>query len=91
MSLCRDYQELLRAKLEQDEIQSHYSISDFLHSTNNKRFSAEKAPIKTHYRHHHRSKHSIQLIVGVVGDNLDLLFTGGVSVFNTIKGAQMSS
>ena len=39
LSLCVDYQGLLRSKLEQEEIHSQSSVSDFLHSTNNTRFS----------------------------------------------------
>ncbi|CAF0770885.1 unnamed protein product [Didymodactylos carnosus] len=87
LSLCVDYEELLRSKLQQEEISSHSSISDFLSSTNNTRFSAEKVPTKTH----HRGKRFIPLIVGVVAGVLGLLFMGGVTVHNTIKGAQLSS
>jgi hypothetical protein len=47
-------------------------------------------PSRTHHRHH-RSKRSIPLIVGAVAGALGLLFMGGVTIFNTIKGAQLSS
>ena len=90
LSLCVDYQGLLRSKLEREEI--HSQSSDFLHSTNNTRFSAEKIAIKTRHHHlHHRSKRFIPMIVGVVASALGLLFVGGVTVYNTIKGAQLSN
>jgi cell division protein FtsL len=91
LSLCVDYEEVLRVKIEQEEVDSQSSLSDFLNSTNNTRFSAEKVPIRTHHRHHHRTKRFIPLIVGVVAGALGLLFMGGITVFNTIKGAQLSS
>ena len=91
LSLCVDYQAQLRSTLEQEETPSHSSISDFLNSTNNTRFSAEKVPISTHHRHHHRSKRFIPLIVGIAAGAIGLLFLGGATVYNTIKGAQLSS
>ena len=39
LSLCAEYHELLRSKIEQEDISSHCSMSDFLNSTNNTRFS----------------------------------------------------
>ena len=90
LSLCVDYQGLLRSKLEREEI--HSQSSDFLHSTNNTRFSAEKIAIKTRHHHlHHRSKRFIPMIVGVVAGALGLFFMGGVTVYNTIKGVQLSN
>jgi hypothetical protein len=89
LSLCVDYQEQLRNEVMQEEISSHSSISDFLNSTNNTRFSAEKVPIRTHH-HHHRSKRGVQLIIGVVAGVLGLLFSG-ITIFNTIKGAKLSN
>ena len=91
LSLCIDYQEPLRSKIEQEDIASQSSMADFLNATNNTRFSAEKVPIKTHHRHHHRSKRFIPLIIGVAVGALGLLFTGGVAIYNTIKGAQLSN
>ena len=85
------YQESLRVKVEQEEIQNQSPISDFLNSTNNTRFAAEKVPVKTHHRHHHhRSKRFIPFIVGAVGA-LAVLVLGGGTVYNTVKGAQLSS
>jgi hypothetical protein len=89
LSLCVDYQQSLRSKLEQEEISSQSSLSDFLNSTNNTRFSAEKVPISTHHRHHHRNKRFIPMIVGIAAGALGLLFLGGVTLFNTIKGAHL--
>ena len=91
LSLCLEYQESIRASLRQDEIASHSSISDFLNSTNNTRFSAEKVPTKTHHRHHHRSKRFIPLIVGVAAGALSILFVGGLSIFNTVKTSLLNS
>ena len=91
LSLCIDYEEMLRNKTEQEEVGSQSSLSDFLNLTNNTRFSAEKVPIRTHHRHHHRTKRSLPLIVGVVTGALGLLFMGGITIFNTIKGAVLSS
>ena len=91
LSACMDYQQSLRSKLEQEEILSQSSLSDFLNSTNNTRFSAERIPTRTHHRHHHRSKRMIPIIVGVVAGAVGALFLGGVSLYNTIKGAQLST
>ena len=40
LSLCKDYQEALRKKIEEEDIASQSSIAGFLNSTNNTRFSA---------------------------------------------------
>ncbi|CAF4043843.1 unnamed protein product [Adineta steineri] len=90
LSLCVDYQEALRKKIEQEDIASQSSIGDFLNFTNNTKFSAETAPVKTHHNHH-RSKRFIQLLIGITVGVLSLLFTGGVAVYNSIKGAQLSN
>lgn len=92
LSLCVDYEEKLRGEVEQEDISSHSSISDFLNSTNNTRFSAERVPTKTrhHHSHKHRSKRLIPLIVGVVAGALGL-FMGGITIYNTIKGAQLGN
>jgi len=92
LSWCVDYQQSLRSKLEQEEILSQSSLSDFLNSTNNTRFSAEKVPISTHHRHHHhRSKRLIPMIVGIAAGAVGALFLGGMSLYSTIKGAQLST
>jgi hypothetical protein len=90
LSLCIDYQEQLRNEVGQEEISSHSSISDFLNSTNNTRFSAEKVPTRTYHRHHRRIKRFVPLIIGAVAGALGLLFSG-ISIFNTIKGAELSN
>ena len=87
LRLCVDYQESLRIKIDQENIQNQSPISDFLTSTNNTRFSAEKVSIKTH--HHHRSKRFIPFIVGAVGA-LAVVILEGSTVYNTVKGAQLS-
>ncbi|CAF1489940.1 unnamed protein product, partial [Rotaria sp. Silwood1] len=91
LSLCLEYQESIRARLEQEDIASQSSISDFLNTINNTRFSSIKIPMKTLQRHHHRSKRLIPLIIGVAAGTLGLLFTGGLTIFNTIKAAQLNS
>ena len=90
LSLCAEYHELLRSKIEQEDISSHSSVSDFLNSTNNTRFSSEKIPTKTHHRHHQRSKRFLPLILGVAAGAFGL-FLIGTSIFNSIKGAMLSS
>jgi hypothetical protein len=90
LSLCIDYQEQLRNEVGQEEISSHSSISDFLNSTNNTRFSAEKVPTRTYHRYHRRIKRFVPLIIGAVAGALGLLFSG-ISIFNTIKGAELSN
>ena len=65
-------------------------MSDFLNSTNNTRFCSEKVPIKTHRRHHQRSKRFLPLIIGIAAGALGL-FLIGTSTFNSIKGAMLSS
>ena len=91
LSLCAEYHELLRSKIEQEDLSSHSSVSDFLNSTNNTGFSSEKVPTKTHHRHHQRSKRFIPLIIlGVAAGGLGL-FLLGTSIFNSVKGAMLSS
>ena len=90
LNLCLKYQESIRANLLQEKISSRSSLSDFLHSTNNTRFSAEKVPTKTHHHHHHRSKRLIPLIVGVAAGVLGALFTGGLRIFYIVKAVQLN-
>ena len=90
LSLCAEYHELLRSKIEEEDISSHSSVSDFLNATNNTRFSSEKVPTKTHHRHHQRSKRFLPLLIGVAAGTFGLFFIG-ISIFNSIKGAMLSS
>ena len=90
LSLCIDYQQSLRNRLAQEEQFSYSSLSDFLNSTNNTRFSAEKIPISAHH-HHHRTKRLIPMIVGIAAGAVGALFLGGVGLYNTVKGAQLST
>ena len=86
LSLCAEYHELLRGKIEPEDISSHSSVSDFLNSTNNTRFSSEKVRIKTH---HQRSRRYVPLINGTAAGALGLLSIG-TSIFSSIKGAILS-
>ena len=76
---------MIRVRCEQEEIASHSSISNLMNSTYSTRFSTAKMPTKTHPRHHYRSKHFIPLIVVAAAGVLSVLFTGGLSIFNTVK------
>ncbi|CAF1599801.1 unnamed protein product [Adineta ricciae] len=91
LSLCVNYQKSFHHEFDQEGIYSQSSLSDFLNSTNNTRFSGQKASVVTHHRHHHRNKRLLPLIVGVVAGAVGLIFLGGVAVYNTMKGAQLSS
>jgi hypothetical protein len=87
LSLCLDYRESLLRRTNDSNIFSHSSISDFLNSTNNTRFPAEKVSFNAH----HRAKRLIPLIIGVTASAMGLLFVGGLTVYSSAKMAFLNS